>query len=1118
MIFKTNFFPQSAEISRKWLAMRLTALFMFVFSLSGSASVFSQKISISEKDVPLEKVFTQIKQQSSYVFFYDEEWMKQANKVTLNVDNASLETVLKICFLKQPLTYSIVGNTVVLKKVNVIDTQPMLLEVQVSAPIVINGVVTGADKRPLQGVSVKIKGSNRGDITDVNGKFSIPNVNPDDVLIFSSVSYSTKEIKVGDRKILDIQLEERSSELAEVIIIGYGTQSKESGTGSVGVVKGESLEQVPVSTFQQALRGSVAGLQATATDGAPGANTQVRIRGIGSISASSEPLYVIDGIPIQDGSMASKDNGGVSSNVISGLNPNDIASVTVLKDAASTAIYGSRGANGVILITTKSGKAGVPKFSFKTLTGFNSVASKNILKPLNAAQYKELYFEGYANRGFTTASTQTLFDATFKQLTDPVTGKPTDTDWLAAITRTGVTKSYDLTGSGGTEKFKYYSSGSYFNQENYIIGSDFKRFSGRTNLEYKVSDNITVTNNIYIADTKSHTFDNSGSFDNPFKNSLELSPLIPIYDAQGLYNGSHISYFPISSNPVGSLSGDDLTEIKQLRVLDNFSVAVKFLKRFVFKTQWNFDIIGVNESIYRNPRYGERVISKGYAYEATTTSKSYVGTQTLNYDVKLGNVHNLNFLGGYEAQKSTKEFHSASGTGFPNDKVRTLSSASSEFLSAGTRTEYTFISMFSRANYNYKGKYFLSSSLRRDGSSRFGANNRWGNFYSVGASWIVSKENFLRDISFIDQIKLRTSYGLIGNAAIGDFRSLGLYSYGKDYNGSPGGIHNQIGNPNLTWEKQKNFNLGIDFGFFSRINGTVEYFKRVSSDLILDVPISRTSGFTLLTQNFGEMQNSGIEISLNVDVLKSKDFLWNVGFNTTFLKNKITKLQQNFIDGAYRRQEGQDFQSFYMFGWAGVNQSNGAPQWYKDSSETAVTSNIGEAKRYLVGKSATPDFFGGFNSSLSYKGISLSANFIYSSGNYLFDSRARGSLADGRLTPRSTATYIYENRWMPGKTDALAPKFTWGGSPGSGEANTSRWLYDGSYLRLRDLLLTYNFPTRISTKLHLGSIKAFVRGTNILTFTKVKNLYIDPEQAIDGDYNANTPANKTISLGLDIDF
>jgi hypothetical protein len=266
------------------------------------------------------------------------------------------------------------------------------------------------------------------------------------------------------------------------------------------------------------------------------------------------------------------------------------------------------------------------------------------------------------------------------------------------------------------------------------------------------------------------------------------------------------------------------------------------------------------------------------------------------------------------------------------------------------------------------------------------------------------------------------------------------------------------------------------------------------------------------------MQNSGIEISLNVDVLKSKDFLWNVGFNTTFLKNKITKLQQNYIDGAYRRQEGQDFQSFYMFGWAGVNQSNGAPQWYKDSSETTVTSNIGEAKRYLVGKSATPDFFGGFNSSLSYKGISLSANFIYSSGNYLFDSRARGSLADGRLTPRSTATYIYENRWMPGKTDALAPKFTWGGSPGSGEANTSRWLYDGSYLRLRDLLLTYNFPTRISTKLHLGSIKAFVRGTNILTFTKVKNLYIDPEQAIDGDYNANTPANKTISLGLDIDF
>lgn len=1096
-------------------SVKLIFILLTTFLFQSFASVEAQLITIDVTNTPVEKVFREIERQTGIGFLYNNRLLRDVGVVSIKVKNAKVDEVVKQCLDGKPVDFRIEKNVIILTKRSPAKSiEPESVSIEAAA---VTGTVTGTDNRPIQGASVNVKGTTRGDVTDGNGKFSISGVNPDDILVFTYVGYKTREVKVGSRTVINVQLEVDIAELGRIVIVGYGAQSKESLTGSVGVVKGKNLEQVPVSTFEQALRGSVAGLQATATDGAPGANTEIRIRGIGSITASSEPLYVIDGIPIQSGSIASQDNAGVSSNVISALNPNDIESISVLKDAASTAIYGSRGANGVILITTKSGKAGKAKLSFKTLTGFNSVASKNILKPLNASQYTELFFEGYANKGFTTEATQELFDATFTQLIDPSTGKPTNTDWLKAITRTGITQGYDLTGSGGTENFKYYSSGSYYSQENYIIGSDFRRLSGRVNLEYNVKDNVTVTNNVYIAHTRSHTFDDSGSFDNPFKNSLELSPLIPIYDEQGRFNAAHSSYFPMSgANPVGSLSGDDLTEFKQLRIIDNFSVSLEFLKHFTFKTQWNFDIIGLDESKYRNTRYGEHANSSGYAYEATTTSQSYVGTQTLNYDLKIGKPHRINFLAGYEAQKSTREFHSASGTQFPNDKVRTLNSASAEFQSAGSKSEYTFVSIFSRANYNYNGKYFLSASLRRDGSSRFGSEKRWGNFYSVGASWIASKEKFLSDVSFIDEIKLRTSYGLIGNAAIGDFPSLGLYTYGRDYDGVPGGGPSQIGNPNLTWETQKNFNVGIDFGFFSRVNGTIEYFKRVSSDLILDVPISRTTGFSLLTQNFGEMQNSGVEISMNADIVKIKGFIWNVGFNTTFLKNRITRLTENYIDGAYRREEGQDFQSFYMFGWAGVDQTNGAPQWYKDASETEITNKIGEAQRYLVGKSATPDYYGGFNSSLSYKGVSLSANFIYSYGNYLFDSRARGSLADGRLTPRSTATWIYENRWVPGKTDALAPKFIWGGGPGSGEMNTSRWLYDGSYIRLRDLTLAYDFPTSLTNKLHVSSIRAFVRGTNILTFTKDRDLYIDPEQAINGDYNANTPANKTISFGLDV--
>ncbi|HAI41478.1 MAG TPA: SusC/RagA family TonB-linked outer membrane protein, partial [Maribacter sp.] len=401
---------------------------------------------------------------------------------------------------------------------------------------------------------------------------------------------------------VNVILQEDVASLDEVVVVAYGTSTKESITGSVGVVRSEELEQVPVSTFEQTLRGSTAGLQASAVDGAPGGNTQVRIRGIGSISASSEPLYVIDGIPVQNGSIGTIDNGGSSTNVMASINPNDIASISVLKDAASTAIYGSRGANGVILITTKSGSSGKAKITLKTLTGFNSQAYNNILKPLNAAEYTELFLEGYVNLGDTPEEAQERFDATFQQLIDPSTGEPTDTNWLDAITRTGITQSYDLSASGGTENLKYFFSGAYYDQENYIIGSGFNRLSARSNIEFKATDYLTVSNNISVSNSTTNTFFDGGSFNNPFKNSLELSPLIPIYDEEGRFNGEHADYFPLGgANPVGSLSGDDLWENKQFRVIDNFAVSIKPVKNLTLRSQLNFDLLTLTESQYQNP-------------------------------------------------------------------------------------------------------------------------------------------------------------------------------------------------------------------------------------------------------------------------------------------------------------------------------------------------------------------------------------------------------------------------------------------------------------------------------------------------------------------------------------
>lgn len=1099
--------------------MRIFLLFIGI----GLSSVYAHnsygqtKIDIDVNGLTYEEFFKEIQTKSEYIFFYKDDVLDTDKKIWLKLKNAKLSAILNKAFSNTDLNYKIEGKQVVVKRKdpgifqNPPDKDKMVLQERT-----VTGSVVDIGGQPLPGVNVLVEGATIGTQADFDGNYII-SVSEGAVLVFSYIGMLSQTIEVGDKTIIDVILKEDVASLDEVVVVAYGTQTKESLTGSVGVVKSETFEQAPVSTFEQALRGSTAGLQATAVDGAPGGNTQVRIRGIGSITASSEPLYVIDGIPIQAGSIGTIDNDGNSTNVMAAINPNDIESISVLKDAASTAIYGSRGANGVILITTKSGKLGKPKITLRSLTGFNSQAYNNILRPLNVAQYTELYLEGYVNRGDTPEEAQARFDATFQQLIDPSTGQPTDTNWLDAITRTGITQSYDLSASGGTEKLKYFFSGAYFDQENYIIGSGFKRFSARSNIEFNATDYLTVSNNITVSDLVSNTFFDGGSFNNPFKNSLELSPLIPIYDEEGRFNGEHANYFPLGgANPVGSLSGDDLWENKQIRIIDNFAISVKPIKNLTFRSQWNFDVLTLNESRYQNPRYGGGRNAGGSAYEANTTIKTWVGTQTLDYNFMLGSAHNFNLLAGYEAQKTTSEALSASGTQFPNEKLRTLNSASAEFAISGAKSEFAFVSTFSRANYNYAGKYFLSASVRRDGSSRFGADNRWGTFYSVGGSWIASKEKFLENVSFLNLLKIRSSWGLTGNAAIGNFPSQGLYVYGQDYDGNPGGSPSQIANPNLTWETQKNFNLGLDFGLFSKVSGTVEYFKRISSDLILDVPISRTSGFTSLTQNFGEMTNSGLELSLNADIINNDNLTWNVGFNTTFLKNEITKLTEDFNSGAYRREEGQDFQSFYLFNWAGVNESNGDPQWYTDASKTIITSDLSEAERFLDDKSATPEFFGGFNTLLSYKGISLSANFIYSYGNYIFDARARGSLADGRLTPRSTATFIYDNRWVPGKTNALAPKFIWGGSPGSGESANSRWLYDGSYMRLRDLTLAYNFPEEITSTLNLSSIRMFVRGTNILTFVKEKNLYIDPEQAINGSYTGQTPAIKTIAIGLDI--
>lgn len=984
----------------------------------------------------------------------------------------------------------------------------------------VTGTVTDLEGETLIGVNIVIQGTDQGTATDIDGTYSIEVSGTDDALEFSYTGFKTIVEIVGNRSVINVSMNSGATTLDEIVITGYGTQRKGAITGAVSELKSEKLEQVPVASFEGSLQGNVAGLQATGIDGTPGGNTQIRIRGIGSITASSEPLYVIDGILVQSGDISGLNgNGGRSTNVMAAINPNDIESVTVLKDASSMAIYGSRGANGVILITTKSGKKGKAKIELKTQVGMNKIASDKLLKPLNREQYTQLFLEGYTNDGDTPAEAQANFDNRFQQLTDPETGQPTDTDWLDEITQTGFNQSYDLSASGGNDALRYFFSASYFDQESHIIGSDFDRLSSRMNLDVKANEHITISNRLNVSNTNQNGFVDGSAWANPLYNAFLLSPLIPVKDEAGLFNSDHKNYFPMGgNNPAGALGGDDLRETTQLRFMDNFSVSVNFLKDFTFKSQWNIDFIQIDESQYKNRRYGDGRNSGGYVQEYTTLDKNWLGTQSLNWNKTIDGDHNLGIFAAYEAQKSTRKTNYGYGEEFPNDKLKTLASAASAYEASATRSEFTFASVFSKMNYSYQGKYYLDATYRRDGSSRFGSDKRWGNFYSFGLAWSLGDESFIQDLGFIDYMKLRTSYGVTGNAAIGNFPSRGLYGYGRDYDGSPGGEPAQIANPELTWETQKNFNIGLDFNIFKRIGGTIEYFNRVSSDLILDVPISLTTGFNVLTQNFAEMENNGLELSLNVGIIENQDFTLDIGFNTTFLKNNLTKLNESFTDGTKRREEGLDYQSYYLYGWAGVDQSNGDPLWYTNDTETETTNDIDNAERYLIGKSATPDSYGGFNLNMTYKGFSLSSQFSFSAGNWLYEPNLRFIHGDGRLTPRSTSSWAFENRWVPGSTDAKLPQHIWGDTKGGQSSNNSRYLYDGTFARLRNLTISYNIPQEIISSANLSSLRVYVRGTNLLTWTKDKDLFIDPEQAINGIANSLTPAIKSFTFGVDFGF
>nr|MBC7612592.1 TonB-dependent receptor [Pseudopedobacter sp.] len=981
----------------------------------------------------------------------------------------------------------------------------------------ISGKVTSKeDGLPLPGVSVKVTGTKLGTQTDANGNYSIIVPTGSKNLEVSFIGFISQTIAIGEKSVVNAFLETDSKQLSEVIVTGYGTQSRTNQTGAVSQVSGVDLTNSSFTSPDKALQGKVAGLQSISRSGQPGSIAEIRIRGIGSITGSSSPLYVVDGVPINSGDLSRL---STTSNALAGINPNDIESLTVLKDASASSIYGSRAANGVVIITTKKGKAGKTEINFNTEVGNSERAyfnenTRSITTAENITLFRESILNAFALTPAQYSRANAVTDMGIKDST-------INTNWYDQVSQKGTQQQYNLSVNGGNDKTRFYVSGGYLNSEGTIRTAAFKRYTSKINLSHEVSSKLSIGANLGLTQSKLVGTNNSGAFANPILSNLFLEPWFRPYDDNGNIIANTAQFGTSLYNPV-AIATYNKNGNNTLLGSGQISAAYKILPNLKFTTKYGVDYNNLEEDSYNNPNYGDGASSLGRSYRYYTRYFNWVWTNLLDYhwDVLKNNDLIANVTAGYESQKSQYYSINVQSNNLPlNYDYTTPGVGATPITASGTNTGYTFDAILASADFTYKSKYVISGSYRRDGSSRFGAKNRFGNFYSVGASWNLDQESFVKKINWITQLKLRGSYGSNGNAGIGDYSALPYFGFGYNYLGSVGTAPLSIGNDALTWEKNNPLDVGLDVSLFrDRISFTGDYYSRKTTNLLLNYPISATTGFTTFLANIGAMKNEGIELSLSGTPIIYKGFKMNLNVNYSQNKNTVLALKQDKqIVSPFIRQVGQDIQSYYLRQYAGVDPANGSPLWYTDETRTTTTSTYTSAARVLVNKSASPKAFGSFGTDMSYKGISVSALFYYSYGNYIYDPYYQylnsGGYYNGSYNQRATEL----NRWQKAGDITDVPRVDYNGT--NSYQQSDRILVSGDYIRLRDITLGYAFPKAITSKLKVSSLRLYARGSNVATWAKDKKLPYDPEAGgINGNTNFDQEIPKSLVFGLNVGF
>ena len=1075
-----------------------------------SAQILDKKVSIDLQNVTLRAALTRIERAAEVKFLYHSNLISSRDRVELSVSEERLADVLEQILGPRHIRFEAEGNQIILTKETIGRlVRSLRNSVEEAQDRLVSGTISSEGNEPLPGVNILLKGTTQGTTSDFNGNYSLLVPDENAVLVFSFIGYETQEVMVGSRTNIDVSMTLDTRTLEEVVVVGYGEMEKRDITGSVAQVSSEELQAIPVFNVEQALKARAAGVQVTQNSGRPGGRIEVRIRGGNSMIGDNQPLYVVDGFPITGG--------------IEFLNPNDIESIDILKDASATAIYGARGANGVVIITSKRGKAGQKgRIEFDSFYGVQQETKRYDL--LNAKEYAIISNEWLRNGG-----QPPFFNV--DEVENP------GTDWQDAVLQAAPMQNHTITFSGSSEKTRYALSGNYFDQEGILLNTGAKRGSMRLNLDHELNNLVKMSVNLNI----SRRIGESVPVDNGYRGTSLLSaaasapPTLPVYDSEGLPTQIEKFYNFGSAD----MRNPMIFEQRQTEILDNSFIGnaafdVSLTKDLTFRT-----LLGL-EYDHRLADYYDPIIfeaDRGAGSQSTRYRNSFLNENTLSYIKTINDIHSLNVVAGYTYQTRMGRDFGVSVNGFSNNTTRNYNLAAAEIISTPSSgySEWKLASWLGRVNYTFDDKYLFTASMRMDGSSRFGANNRWATFPSVALGWRISEEAFMQNVLVVSDLKLRASYGKTGNTALNPYQSLDRMSNFRTVHGnqadevgfSPSGISN----PDLKWETTTQLDIGFDLGLLeNRIRLTADYYKKNTTDLLASVPLPPSVGFGSILQNIGEIQNSGIELTLGADLISKNNFRWDVMASYSANDNKVTEIaggsdilsagQTSAWSSTNIAREGEPIGMFFGYLEDGLTDEGFIR--YRDIDGNGVINSL---DRVILGN-PTPDFFYGLNTNMSYGNFELSLFVEGVQGNDIFHA-TKGTHLNSFQRGNNQFRDIIGNYWSLDDPDPNAkyPKI----SSATAIDISDRFIEDGSYLRLKSVRFAYNLPVKDWGVTWIGRAQIYFSGINLLTFTNYTGL--DPEvstRGVDGN-NISTrlqmghdqsgyPNAKTYALGLKLNF